>query len=58
MDMRDAEREFLISVINTIPNDLEVEDVPDLFTIVEQHYVSRTPSVKVTMSISFYVKKF
>ena len=45
--MRDASSDTIIAVINSIPNALEPEDVTDLFTIVQDHYVSRTPSVKV-----------
>lgn len=50
LEMKSANSDAITSVINNIPNALEPEDVTDLFTIVQDHYVSRTPSVKVIIS--------
>ena len=47
LDMKDAERNSIVSAITRIPQALEPEDVSDLFTLVQTHYVPHTPSVKV-----------
>lgn len=48
LEMKDAERNSIVSAITLIPQALEPEDVSDLFTLVQTHYVPHTPSVKVS----------
>lgn len=44
MEAKDEKRETLIAILNAVPSALDIEDIGDLFYLVEQHYISRTPS--------------
>ena len=47
LEMSACEREDIVTAISSIPKALQVEDVADLFTLVETHYRSHTPDVSV-----------
>lgn len=42
--MKNEGREALIATLNGVPSALDIEDVGDLFYLVDKHYVSTTPS--------------
>lgn len=44
MELANAPKEEIVNFINHIPNQLDIEDVGDLFYIIEQHYIALTPS--------------
>ncbi|XP_015791431.1 TBC1 domain family member 23 [Tetranychus urticae] len=43
MSMKDQSKEAIIKTLNSVPSALEIDDIPDLFYLVETHYVSQTP---------------
>lgn len=42
-EMKDKPKEEIVSFINAIPNDLELEDVEDLYELIQTFYISHTP---------------
>lgn len=42
-EMKDKPREEIVAFINSIPNDLELEDVEDLYELIQNFYISHTP---------------
>lgn len=41
--MKDKPKEEIVSFINSIPNDLDLEDVEDLYELIQNFYISHTP---------------
>ena len=50
LEMAGSEREDIVSTIVNIPKALQVEDVADLFTLVQTHYRAYTPNISVSLS--------
>lgn len=42
--MKESSREDIIDFLRNLPSQLEIDDIGDMFYIVEQHYVSKTPA--------------
>ena len=48
LEMAACDREVIVATIVNIPKALELEDVADLFTLVETHYRIHTPNISVS----------
>lgn len=42
-EMKDKSKDEITAFINAIPNDLELEDVEDLYELIQNFYISHTP---------------
>ena len=53
MSMTVDNKKAIIDYLSSVPKALCIEDIGDLFYLVEQHYVSRTPhTIKVCIGLS------
>lgn len=43
MEMKNHTKEEIIQTLNLVPSALDIDDISDLFYLVEEHYVSHTP---------------
>jgi len=41
--MKNHTKEEIIQTLNLVPSALDIDDISDLFYLVEEHYVSHTP---------------
>lgn len=59
--MKDESKESIIDKLKQLPSALCLEDIGDLFYLVEQHYVSRTPQnihVNLLIQSSIYLTNY
>ena len=55
LEMSACERDVIVSTIVSIPKALQLEDVGDLFTLVETHYRLHTPTLSVSSLLSYFL---
>lgn len=56
--MKDKSKEEITKFINSIPNDLDLEDVEDLYELIQNFYISHTPkSIKELNYLIFHLPK-